>query len=327
MSRSYRSRIIRILHNTLKGMKTISYTLLALAINSFAYSQNLVPNGDFEIFDPCPVTQGHIEYAQPWTNPAQATPDYFNVCAAGTNGGVPINNRGYQMPFSGDGYAGFLLSSKQSQINVREYISVELIEPLVSGETYELQFHLNLANSSNHALSTMGAYFSSSSSFPLNGQLIDVIPQIVNETGPLIDTLNWIPISAEYIASGGETFLTIGNFAHDDDSEIEEVNGTYDWSFYYIDDVSLTNIISSNLESTLPSVNIYPNPFTNNFNITVSKDNHYHLDLFDITGRKILATKFLGDTSVNTHKLSDGIYFYELSSSKGILEKGKMLKK
>lgn len=78
--------------------------------------QNLVYNGDFEIYDTCPVnisTPGdlQIEHCLGWTAPTKlGTSDYFNVCNNITfayQAGVPKNFFGYQQSFQGNGYSGF----------------------------------------------------------------------------------------------------------------------------------------------------------------------------------------------------------------------------
>jgi hypothetical protein len=77
-----------------------------------SYSQNLVPNPSFEIYDTCPDNLGQISRAIGWHD---AIPDgeYFNVCSHDTNGsgipyiGVPLNTAGYRTPASGNGYARY----------------------------------------------------------------------------------------------------------------------------------------------------------------------------------------------------------------------------
>ena len=67
------------------------------------------------------------------------------------------------------------------------------------------------------------------------------------------DTLNWKLIQGIYVANGGESFITIGNFNNDLTTDTITSNSTslYDGAYYYIDDVSVIEI--SNLPGGMPA--------------------------------------------------------------------------
>jgi hypothetical protein len=73
---------------------------------------------------------------------------------------------------------------------------------------------------------------------PLDAYLLEGVPQ-VKVGPPLKDTANWVLVSGEYVAEGGEQWLTIGNFAPLGQSWLEVVKpGTFGvLAYYYIDDV------------------------------------------------------------------------------------------
>ena len=62
-------------------------------------------------------------------------------------------------------------------------------------------------------------------------------PDVTNPVGNFItDTSKWILISGAYLASGGERFITIGNFFINDSTDTIHITGN-GASYYYIDDV------------------------------------------------------------------------------------------
>src|SRR5689334_8989484 len=103
--------------------------------------QNLVPNWSFEQFHSCPTDQGEITYSDDWLNYKEAG-EYFNSCDSAFGYGVPYNTCGYQQAASGNAYAGiytFSLVGTQST-SFRDYIGVELTQPLQVGVKYFVNF-------------------------------------------------------------------------------------------------------------------------------------------------------------------------------------------
>ncbi len=76
-------------------------------------------------------------------------------------------------------------------------------------------------------------------------------PQITNYENPIItDTLNWIKVSGVFKATGGEQYLTLGNFKYDNETNYRIVqNSTVTKAGYYIDDVSVIPLDSFNLKA------------------------------------------------------------------------------
>ena len=151
---------------------------------------------------------------------------------------------------SGEGYMGLLIYSlyRNNDVKrVREYIQNEMTESLVQDSTYCLQLFISLADSCIFASKNkLGVYFSAtkiqSNDFfylPFSAQVL------VSPDSFLQEKQEWLEFNFEYKASGGEKFITIGNFT--DSTEIDTLNvgggsrqnvdniGTY----YYIDDVYL----------------------------------------------------------------------------------------
>jgi gliding motility-associated-like protein len=245
----------------------ISSFLLFLFIffSSSIQSQNIVPNGSFETLDTCPYGAGFIYHANSWFQPVfyngtnsfgASSSDLFNVCTLGLICDVPLNGIGYQNPKSGVGYAGIIFgifdSTFSSNLNYREYIEVKLNSKLKPDTKYCLSYYVSLANYTKFATSRIGAYFSKDSlvqrdtNFYKLYKPFNLIPQVENPYGNIItDTANWVLVRGEFIAQGGEQFLTIGNFYDNPQSDSLTVLSSLfveNAAYYYIDDVSLIEV-------------------------------------------------------------------------------------
>lgn len=71
---------------------------------------------------------------------------------------------------------------------------------------------------------------------------------------------------------------------------------------------------------------LFPNPFSDNLNVTVNDNEQSQIILYDILSRKLLQQTFTNSTTINTEQLADGIYIYELRTMNGIIKKGKVIK-
>jgi gliding motility-associated-like protein len=86
-------------------------------------------------------------------------------------------------------------------------------------------------------------YFSNDSLLDTSDHYVlsSYIPQIENPSGNIIyDTVNWVPINGIYKATGGEKFITIGNFRIANATMIDTVPdppSIFADAYYFIDDV------------------------------------------------------------------------------------------
>ncbi len=208
---------------------------------------NLVPNPSFEDFSLCPDFFSQTDRAVPWYPPTWATPDYFNTCAPTSLPiSVPANEFGVQWPVTGQAYAGAILHRDSGQGDVqsyREYLQVKLKAPLIAGQSYAVAFYTSLGAYSPTIISSVGAHFSVGPiglPFP-NGYVLPATPQIVNPATNLIGE-SWTLVQGTYVAAGGETHLTLGNFLSDLATPFLAYTGTNYFTYYYFDDVSVVAI-------------------------------------------------------------------------------------
>ncbi|MCF6306653.1 MAG: T9SS type A sorting domain-containing protein, partial [Flavobacteriaceae bacterium] len=259
-------------------MKIFTILLFFIVATNTVVSQNLVPNPSFEEYYDCPYYQGEF-YVDFWfeTPNSISSPDYYNDCSPDdTPSDVPENIAGSQYPYEGEGYAGIQCYGNDS--GRREYIEIQLSTPLIENQEYEFSMYVSLADRFGSAINNLGVLITDyivEGNGPGGANLIEANPQIKAES-PLTDKDNWMQITGTFIAEGGEEYLTIGNFFSDEDTERVTV-WPYDflnWGKYYIDSVSLTQVILSTNENTLKSqLKIYPNPTNDFINIEIANNN------------------------------------------------------
>lgn len=230
-----------------------------LPLRSQNDNENLIFNPSFEEHQRCPMkidALGVMREVDAWWQPSGGSSDYFNVCGS-RECNVPRNKMGLQEAHSGEAYCGIYCS----QEHYREYLQTELKEPLVAGKRYRVSFWASLADKSPYAVATIGALFTServedsARSILMEREVASMEgrsslsiathfdPQISNPSNNILNnTKDWVEISGEFTAEGGERFLTIGNFFPFNKSSVVAMQGTnmpLSGAYYYIDDVSV----------------------------------------------------------------------------------------
>jgi len=309
--------------------KVISLLCLIFSFLHFVNSQNLVPNPSFENIISCPISPIQIWLAPPWFQPNffsginNSSSDLFNSCCTSSSlVGVPVNILGYQNPRTGIGYAGFY--SYNDTVNMREYIEVPLIDTLIANKNYCVEFYVSISNFCYNAISNVGAYFSVDTVFQNNIQfyaLSSYIPQIENPiTNMLNDTANWMLVSGNFIATGGERFMTIGNFRIPANTNTQIMPGaTQGGAYYYIDDVSVVDCTGDGVDELTnnSSIKLYPNPNSGMMLLEYKlQDNQSGIiNITDVTGKQIRSYAFNNSgtsTQIDARELEAGVYFYDV---------------
>jgi len=299
------------------------------------FGQNLVDNPSFETINTCTVTDGLLsKYVDHWYTPTYGTPDFYNVCFNSLGNKVPKNMGGYQVAHTGVGYLGVVCGFQAP--NWREYISSKLIDSLHVGKKYNVSFYVNLSDSSQMATSRIGMYLSKDSIYTKADTVLGFIPQIENTYGNIItDTVNWTLISGSFIASGGERYITIGDFYADinsDSASIQTLQGFHKMAYYYIDDVSVVD--SADIGDGINELNnnlnfdVYPNPATGIVNVGLSQQGKYDLRLINVLGEVVYRQQETidGKTIIDVSGFSKGIYFIEvLEESTKVIGRKKLI--
>jgi hypothetical protein len=297
---------------------------LFLFVPFTGYSQNLVPNGSFEDTIACPMGNGQIDLANFWYAPTLGYTDLLHSCSTIYG----INFGGYQLPHSGEAYSGILVGNPSAAL--RDYLAVPLIDTLTGGVCYQLTFYANLGHM-KFSTDAIHAYFSDT--------LIDNIqhtyrlnynPQIRNQAGNFLDTLNWTLIQGEFEADGGEAYLIIGNFDSSAncnwiivDSSITNNPSTY----VKIDNIELITSVCTGFDENIDSgFKVFPNPITNFINITGPKNSNYTVFIHNSLSSIIYSRDIYNAGTIDLQSLAPGIYFFQIWARGKLTKSGKVIK-
>lgn len=307
-----------------------------------SYAQNIVPNPSFEIYSLCPDTPNQINRATGWSS-YRETPDYYNSCATpGTTQYVPMTWYGYQQASSGNAYAGIGCHGSQGGADTifREYIGAQLSTMLTIGQTYYVSFKVNLGdNNTLCASNNLGIVFSTIPYSRTNPAPIQNFAHVYT-TAIITDTANWTTISGSIIADSAYQYIIIGNFFDNQQTSVNVLNSTtYPCgSYYFIDDICVsTDALTCGItainetENGEESIYVFPNPTSGNATIRYTLpqgETKGEIIIYDIAGaevERILVTNGNSKIVLDNFALQAGTYFYQLSTSKGIIGAKKMV--
>jgi hypothetical protein len=317
-------------------------------------AQNLVPNPGFEVHTDCPNTTSQAYLINNWIYESE-TPDYFNRCDTTNLVSIPQNFIGFQSNIS-DAYIGILVRD-MAPPNYREIIGAALNDSLLVGQKYFASIKVSLADCMNWATNNIGLLLTTlpidfSLSQPPNRSHIH--SQVIIE-----DTSNWVIVSGEFIADSSYKYVFIGNFyddintdsllVYDNHCQLYISDTTICNSYYYIDDVcvspdSLACDLNPegiyNLKEVKTSINLYPNPATNQLTIESVGSKQFAEGRIEITNSlgvtvytesgNLKSKTAEGESRfqriINLKSLASGIYFIKLYFSDGEMEVKKFVK-
>lgn len=239
-------------------MKKI-FLLGTLALFNFSFfaqdegdDKNLVQNPSFEATSGKLKKLKQIKVAAEWDSPTALRADLYSTEQEGLPCGAPENQYGKESPYDGSNYAGIVMYSYNNKAP-RTYLQSQLIAPLRKDVEYCVKFYVSLSDLSKYAVNNFGVFFSK------DGLLLEEKGDIIidkdkerryialnSDNRIYNERYNWIPVCATYMADGKESFITIGNFYNNKETEYEKLkklanyNGTQiPTSYYYIDQVEV----------------------------------------------------------------------------------------
>lgn len=257
-----------------------------------AIGQNLVPNFSFEDYSSCPMQQDQVHFSNGWFKCSDdiSTPDYYNACSPESLAGVPRSFFFYQDDARlCNSYMGLVTWSPAQD---REYIGIELNNPLEIGQKYYLSFKTVMGGSY-----ASGAYYDC----PSNniGIRLSTVPYSESNPSPitnmahlrtdqvLTDTVNWTQVFGSIVVDSSYRYLMLGNFfdnANTDTITLSCIECFNAYSYYLVDDicVSTDSTFCMNGVGQLPCnvsisdeepsrFNVYPNPINDLVNIRFGK--------------------------------------------------------
>ena len=101
--------------------------------------------------------------------------------------------------------------------------------------------------------------------------------------------------------------------------------GLSDWYQYSPDSCRPTGILDQHRYPT--HVSVYPNPFRNELKFVTEAEDSLSLIIYDMSMHVVLRKRFVQSLTIDSKDLSQGLYIYELCSSKGDFLRGKLIKR
>lgn len=162
--------------------------------------------------------------------------------------GTPKNFNGEQAADFGQAYAGLYLYAPD---DYREYMHVELTEPLEKGVPYEFSFFVSLAERSDFAIKDFGVLFSS---LPIDVETRRVLSKMhlfrhkqnkyhfleIKYSEFYKDKKDWVKVQIAFVALGIERYMTLGNFRNNPKTRnLITRRNAKQGAYYYIDKLAL----------------------------------------------------------------------------------------
>jgi hypothetical protein len=210
-------------------------------------AQNMVPNGDFELYDSLPGSSGEWYKCLLWNNLSMehdwphGTPDYLSTKGV-SSAQLPDCVFAHVTPQSGDAVMGFCIDYEDNEPEFREYISNQLIMPMVVGNSYFVSFWVtngDAAWSSQYGCNHFGVMFSDSIPVQYEHEPIAGIPQYEYQ-GELWST-EWKHITFSFIADKPYEYITFGNFYNDEETNctLFGPDANESGAYYFLDNVEI----------------------------------------------------------------------------------------
>jgi len=333
---------------------------LLFALNASAQG-TLVFSADFEIDSdyycshstfrsPPPYDSTTFQHFYPYAFWSLNSTDIYSPCDSFINSfgetvpywnAVPKNLQGYQYPNSGNNYVG-LATYIEDPIDpsweyYREWIGIKLNSPLKTNTYYKIEMYVSIADSSYWATPPPQVYFDADSiSFSVMSisnnsfGMIDYNNVVRLDTAICTDTVNWTKISGYYGARGGETFLYIGNFYNDDNTNatfLDSIN--FKSAYFYIDDLSLFELDSTFIglsESPAQQITLFPNPATNTLTISTGNLQNAQVELFDTSGRKLFQQNLTtSQQRIDVSGYANGLYICAIRANGKVVRREKIV--
>lgn len=206
--------------------------------------QNIVPNSSFEKFSGTPIgwyyKGAHFDNVmQYWKSPTSTSPDIFGK-------GVRVPNTWHSKGFGdlaaqdGERFVGITLyGCSNGKPHCREYLQIQLKEPLVIGQKYAVSYYISHLPRSMYC-NNMGIHFSDKQYEYKIEQHLDFSTETKEEKVVVVSAKKWKKIKHEFIAEEASSYLIIGNFDTDEQTQVSQTaKQDFNYAYYYFDNISV----------------------------------------------------------------------------------------
>lgn len=184
-----------------------------------------MPNGNFESFTNCPTGLKQLKSATHWSPANAGSPEFYHTCGFSAE----------ILPFKGKGMAGLIvLDVLRDGV---EYLQVQLKDSLIKGHNYCFKMHLLASSDNEKFIDKIGAHFTKEAIKTPNWEALILNPKVYSKK-ILGASKKWEALETEFVAKGGEKFMTIGNFFESWHLK-EKLNseGKKTYSYYFLDEI------------------------------------------------------------------------------------------
>ncbi len=233
-------------------VKTVALTLAGLLFflswgNTQKPVGNIVPNPGFERFSSPPVGWSYNgsyfgEVVKYWFSATSASPDVY-----GPGVRIPMDwaekGFGKEKAHGGKSMAGLtLFGCTNGKPHCREYIEIQLAEPLVIGQAYYVEFWVTQLSKSLQ-INNIGAYFSITEVKRPTAEILLRDAQIKAVNIVAAPGGKWVKIGGQFVAKYEAEYLLIGNFYDDYNTlSVAPLKDCFNYGYYYIDDILVKKI-------------------------------------------------------------------------------------
>lgn len=156
-------------------------------------------------------------------------------------------------------------------------------------------------------------------------------------------SLNWLDIASQETAytvevstDDGNTFTVIGQLAADENSflhtDLPNTNGQLIYRVFAVGDncpspysnEAEVSLVSSTKSIPLPSLKVFPNPFSDTMNIQTRSSSEVDIRVFDSSGSLVIRQN--STNPLNTTTWASGLYYLQISDDQGRISFVKMVK-
>lgn len=212
-----------------------------------AVQPNIIPNPSFERFSSPPIGwfykgEHYTNVMKYWSSATNASPDIF-----GPKVRVPVHwekkGFGKQTPRSGHAMSGITAyGCEKGKPHCREYIQIQMSEPLVVGQDYQAEMWVShLPNSLR--VNNLGFCFSDTFVDEITDGVLPLTPQAKSDVIAESHHQKWVKVSERFVADSEAEYLIIGNFLPDSLTKVKPgPEGSLPYAYYYIDDIEVKKI-------------------------------------------------------------------------------------
>lgn len=218
------------------------FSAMSQTHSSADIDNNIIPNPSFETYSAVPIGwfykgQHFTRVMKYWSAATTASPDVF-----GPGVRVPTvwaqKGFGNQFSHTGKSMIGMTVyGCDNGKPHCREYVQIQMKEPLVIGQEYYVEFWLaHLPRSLQ--VDNIGVYFAPEKLEVKLDALLEYEPQVKAEKIVNASGQTWAKVSGKFVAETEGEYLVLGNFYPDSVTQTKAYRrDNYNYAYYYVDDV------------------------------------------------------------------------------------------